>query len=75
MKVRFYRGPLNGHVRMVADHQHVIEFARPVKFSKKTERVDFEAVLGVRYDRYYRTRYMHPDGSVFFEWDQPRRKK
>lgn len=78
MKVRFYRGPMDGKVREVKDNEYTIVVA----FRKKNAPLymdpsDNYSLVPVAYGKhlYNRTRHTHPDGSVFFEWDQPKGTK
>lgn len=79
MKVRFYRGPWDGKTKEVADHEHVVLVStmnQKFLFEELFDSSNPTAVAPTyKTYRYRRTNYMHPDGSVFFEWDKPRGTK
>lgn len=79
MKVRFYRGPWNGRTREVADHEYVVivnTMNRKTMFEELFNSNNPSAVMPTyKTHRYYRTKHTHPDGSVFFEWDKPKRSR
>ena len=77
MKARFYRGPWDGKVRAIADDQYLIVVAVD---NRKNIPYDwtppsYVGDLSIRKHIYRKTRHTHPDGSVFFEWDQPKGSK
>lgn len=87
MKVRLYRGPYNGKVMNVPNGQTTIALSRAdrrslanfyesmspqatVEFKNETYSI---RMMGVNLNgHYYTAPAMHPDGSVYFEWDKPR---
>ena len=80
MKVRFYRGPMDGKVREARDDMSVIQVQYTPKAKEKYRYwnpADNYAPVEVwaQSTLYRRTRFVHPDGSVFFEWDKPKGTK
>lgn len=79
MKARFYRGPWDGKIKTVPDHSYTWKVAIA---NTKPGWMDFptDGYIGPdtifpthkMYNEYIyrRTNHTHPDGSVFFEWDQ-----
>lgn len=122
MKIRLYRGPLNGKVMEIPDSEQSVTLPRKIKKKRPVPKpapeyniyptnatstgytvttgsntvttgtniiipspvaapvtiaatVDEpDRVLDVEYVTYLMTDKTHPDGSVFFEWDRPRKK-
>ena len=91
MKIRLYRGPLDGKVMHTdrVSNQLIIHYTP--KYKKGSDKW-FEQQQGYarymttgphneveipRYMQtvYYRTRYQHPDGSVFYEWENSKNRK
>lgn len=87
MKARLYRGPHDGRVFEVPDDQRTIKLKRKARFSFGLHTSEPGWVTIPTFDDQYEivylswTRYdgsrervpsMHPDGSVFFEWSEPR---
>jgi hypothetical protein len=85
MRIRFYRGPMNGKVKKfpTSKGNNVIKVAIPntkpnwvdVPVDVFTGDIPFTAHK--MYNEYYyrKTQHTHPDGSVYFEWDQPKGTK
>lgn len=78
MKIRLYRGPFDGKV-MEWDGGRDVMLAGPKKMTRKQRYAQF--AKATTHDnlmfthvtaRYVRTTFVHPDGSVFYEWDKPR---
>lgn len=83
MKARFYRGPWDGKVRVVPDNRdRILVATTKTKFDYKNDPweplVYAEETYSMRMytitinGRSYTAPAMHPDGSVYFEWDKPR---
>jgi hypothetical protein len=72
MKVRFYRGPWDGKVKHMADHMIDVRVAVPINNYVASSVTSPTAPITINQTRYVRTKHTHPDGSVYFEWDQPR---
>jgi len=87
-KIRLYRGPLDGKVLKDSPYfgsSHIVMHYTPryKRGSKKWyehrsaqwDNFNTGIISPMDYRRviYRRTNYMHPDGSIFYEWDQPRK--
>lgn len=83
MKVRLYRGPFDGKV--IKDWQGgshlVLNGMRKLTRKQRWERFkklqeDWKPDQNIFPDHisavYVRTSFVHPDGSVFYEWERPR---
>lgn len=79
MKARLYRGPMDGKTLTLAKQEQVILVDQ---LADELQPYDWSGVAAnhpitpnvVRL-QYRRTQHTHPDGSVFYEWDQPRGTK
>jgi len=88
MKIRLYRGPFDGKViHMSGSLDSIVMMYRPKYkpgskqwkkywsefgvYSNPTEPINEMSMMSQTV-RYQRTRHTHPDGAVFYEWDQPR---
>lgn len=72
MKVRFYRGPWDGKIRVMKDTAQEVTV-----YSNKNPMATLwnDSQLNPEIERLYlyrRTNCTHPDGSVYFEWDRPK---
>lgn len=76
MKIRFYRGPLDGKVmhRVLKPGETTIMTARPTNNFFAATAADQPVGTGyaLNVETYVKTHHTHPDGSVFFEWNRPR---
>ena len=78
MKVRFYRGPMDGKVREVRDSPSMQAIETVYRGSPNTHSVFISATTlqeATKKALYYRTQHTHPDGSVYFEWSKPKGTK
>ena len=82
MKIRLYRGPADGKVFHIDYPGNSVAITVPKKMSHK-QRWEFvtnqplyshEPYPMIK-SYYVRTNFRHPDGSVFYEWEQPRRRR
>lgn len=77
MKIRLYRGPFSGRVYNIRpDDDRILLSKQPNHFAARSDRFGAfpDEPIKVDYYTYVRTRHSHPDGSIYFEWDKPRRK-
>jgi hypothetical protein len=72
MIARLYRGPADGKRFDVPDHQRTILFATFPKGPLFDYGGNAPTVINHTQHEYRMTRHTHPDGSVYFEWSQPR---
>ena len=82
MRARLYRGPHDGKVLEVPDHQHSIRLMRPKdRHVSRSDGSDWWFSIATIDDEYRRvmitnhgttTWCYHPDGSTYFEWTQKR---
>ena len=73
MKVRFYRGPMDGKTRLARDDVFVITTTHlNTKGLWAEDDSDPNLLTRSSLHIYRRTPYVHPDGSVFFEWEKPK---
>jgi hypothetical protein len=77
MKARLYRGPADGKIYIVPENELYIKYASVPKnlFFGEYSQGPIETTPTIKTEVYQRTHHTHPDGSVFFEWSKPRRKK
>lgn len=82
MKVRLYRGPFDGKVIKDWDGRRELYVAGPKRMSKRERMKQWQNQQRGEWDLvnfnhmsalYIATNFVHPDGSVFYEWNQPRR--
>jgi hypothetical protein len=80
MRARLYRGPFNGKV-MEWDGRRELYVSGSKRMSRKQRYERFmkaaTAEDGLIYsthtsEMYVRTGYVHPDGSIFYEWSRPK---
>lgn len=83
MKVRLYRGPFDGKVIKDWDGRRELYVAGPKKLSRKERMKQWKQynnaapwndtiTMSHVSALYIATNFVHPDGSVFYEWNQPR---
>jgi hypothetical protein len=73
MKVRLYRGPADGKIVHIPDQENywlVESLADPINYYSD----DLSEIRSIK-SVYRRTHHTHPDGSVYFEWDKPKRTR
>jgi hypothetical protein len=75
MKARFYRGPWDGKVKDLDPSMTRIVVAHPPKMSFFDELMEPSMPMVIKKTMYTRTNHTHPDGSVFYEWDQKKGTK
>lgn len=80
MKVRFYRGPANGKVCEASEPMFSFNVAVLNHKNLNANANFWNANIEFgspqhRTARYLRTNFHHPDGSIFYEWDKPRRPR
>jgi hypothetical protein len=73
VRIRFYRGPMDGKVHEGRDDCTVVTVSNmPALAFQNVQPGDYNAPVNMKNTNYYRTPHTHPDGSVFFEWGQPK---
>jgi hypothetical protein len=74
MKIRMYRGPMDGKVQFVPPKTvelMTVKAGIPLVWVKEAKG-SLEEVIPMQTYRYVKTKATHPDGSVYFEWDKPK---
>lgn len=74
MKARLYRGPSDGKIIDVPNHEKTI-ITSHIEDIRSYPASGYPTQIPVVNAYYHITPHTHPDGSVFFEWEKPRGAK